>query len=84
MGSVNVVKPPCLQIAWSANKYLVVRFVLVASCAAGVDADQVVESVAGFEGRVWRVATVRESYEGIHTYNKYNKYNKHRQFTACI
>ena len=41
--------------------YLVVRFVLVASCVAGVDADQVVESVAGFEGRVWRVATVREA-----------------------
>ena len=32
-----------------------VRFVLVASCVAGVDADQVV-GVAGFEGRVWRVA----------------------------
>ena len=41
--------------------YLVVRFVLVASCVAGVDADQVVESVAGFEGRMWRVATVREA-----------------------
>ena len=64
--------------------YLVVRFGVVASCVGGVDADQVVESVARFEGRVWRVATVRESYEGIHTYNKYNKYNKHRQFTACI
>ena len=41
--------------------YLVVRFVLVASCVAGVDADQVVESVARFEGRVRRVAAVRET-----------------------
>ena len=41
--------------------YLVVRFVLVASCVAGLDADQVVESVTGFEGRVGRVAAVRET-----------------------
>ena len=34
---------------------------LVASCVAGVDADQVVECVARFEGRVGRVAAVRET-----------------------
>ena len=37
------------------------RFGLVASCVAGVDADQVVESAARFEGRVRRVAAVRET-----------------------
>ena len=41
--------------------YLVVCFVLAASCVAGVDADQVVESVTGCEGRVRRVAAVRET-----------------------
>ena len=33
--------------------YLVVRFGVVASCVGGVDADQVVESVARFEGHVF-------------------------------
>jgi len=46
--------------------YLVVRFVLVATCVAGMDADQVIESVTGFEGRVRRVAAVRETLVVVH------------------
>jgi len=40
---------------------LVVRLGEVASCVARGDAEQVVESVARLEGRVWRVAAVREA-----------------------
>ena len=41
--------------------FLVVPLSGAASCVARGDAEQVVESVTRLEGRVWRVATVREA-----------------------